>query len=57
MMGEFFRDLFNKGVRGKKVSRNYQKHMREFIEQHFSREIADLGCDEQLRMDFYHTLT
>ena len=26
-MGEFYRDLFNRGVKGKKVSRNYQKHM------------------------------
>ena len=23
MMGEFYRDLFNRGVKGKKVSRNY----------------------------------
>ena len=26
-MGEFYRDLFNRGVKGKKISLNYQKHM------------------------------
>ena len=55
-MGEFFRDLFNRGVKGKKVSRNYQKHMKEFVDKHFSRELADL-VEEQLKMDFYHALT
>jgi hypothetical protein len=42
MMGEFYRDLFNKGVRGKKVSRNYSKHMQEFADLYFSKEFADL---------------
>lgn len=56
MMGEFFRDLFNKGVKGKKVSRNYQRHMQEFTDRHFSREFAELP-DEQAKRDFYQALT
>lgn len=55
-MGEFYRDLFNKGVKGKKVSRNYQRHMQEFADRHFSREFAELP-DEQLKVDLYQTLT
>ena len=55
-MGEFYRDLFNKGVKGKKVSRNYQRHMQEFADRHFSREFAELP-EEQLKVDLYQTLT
>jgi len=56
MMGEFYRDLFNRGVKGKKVSRNYQRHMQEFVDKHFAREFADLP-NEQLKVDFYSVLT
>lgn len=30
--------------------------MREFVDKHFSKELAELA-DEQLKMEFYHTLT
>ena len=56
MMGEFYRDFFNRGVKGKKVSRNYQRHMQEFIDRNFGREFSELST-EQLKMDFYAALT
>ena len=41
-MGEFYRHLFAQGVKGKKVSRNYSKHMLVFAHTHFSKVFEKL---------------
>lgn len=56
MMGEFYRYFFNRGVKGKKVSRNYCGHMQEFVDKQFSREFAELP-NEKLKVDFFSALT
>ena len=58
-MGEFYRHLFAQGVKGKKVSRNYSKHMLVFAHTHFSKVFEKLqeGGGEQLQTDFFSYLT
>ena len=56
MMGDFFKKMFQKFTKGKKVSRNYGKHMSEFAAEKFSSEFEKLH-HEDLKADFYAFLT
>ena len=58
IMGDFFRHLFNEGIKGKKVTRNYERHMQDYFDKHFKLEIEKLKDDhESFLNDFLSYLT